>query len=64
MDVTDGDLAKISERLTDAVAANNTTYTLGTDTTAGHITITEKDGQKDFDLSSMGVSGLHQGCYF
>ena len=54
VDVTDGDLAKISERLTDAVAANNTTYTLGTDTTAGHITITEKDGQKDFDLSSMG----------
>ena len=54
VDATSGDLAKIAENLTDAVAKDNTTYTLGTDGTAGHITITEKDGQTDFDLSTMG----------
>ena len=53
VDATSGDLATIAKNLTDAVAANNTTYTLGTDATAGHITITEKDGQTDFDLTTM-----------
>ena len=52
VDATSGDLATIAENLTDAVAENNTTYTLGTDATAGHITITEIDGQTDFDLSA------------
>ena len=53
VDATSGDLAKIAENLTDAVAKDNTTYTLGTDATAGHITITEIDGQTDFDLTTM-----------
>ena len=51
-----------AEKLTDAVAANNTTYTLGTDATAGHITITEIDGQTDFDLTT--VSGIEKSLGF
>ncbi|MCI8360599.1 MAG: flagellin, partial [Clostridiales bacterium] len=62
VDATSGDLATIAKNLTDAVAANNTTYTLGTDATAGHITITEIDGQTDFDLST--VSGIEKSLGF
>ncbi len=53
VDATSGDLATIATNLTDTVAKDNTTYTLGTDATPGHITITEIDGQTDFDLTTM-----------
>ncbi len=62
VDATSGDLATIATNLTDAVAKNNTTYTLGTDATAGHITITEIDGQTDFDLTTM--SGIEESLGF
>ena len=59
VDATSGDLDVIAKNLTDAAAAN-TTYTVGHDGT--RITVTEVDGQTDFDLTT--IDGIKESLGF